>query len=76
MSGEGIPTLQADQLNVIAHHINSIRTGKDLWPDKQQWPQKLDTPESIAQEIHIAKLQRKKLQQQTDWQGFLESEWK
>ena len=57
MSGEGIPTLQADQLNVIAHHINSICTGKDLWPDKRQWPQKLDTTESIAQEIHIAKLQ-------------------
>ena len=32
--------------------------------------------EMIAQEIHIAKLQRQKLQQQTDWQGFLESEWK
>ena len=24
MSGEGIPTLQVDQLNVIAHHIYSI----------------------------------------------------
>ena len=76
MSGEGIPTLQANPLNVIAHHINSICTGKDLWPDKQQWPYKLDTAEMIAQEIHIAKLQRQKLQQQTDWRGFFESEWK
>jgi hypothetical protein len=24
MSGEGVPTLQPDQLNVIAHHLNSI----------------------------------------------------
>ena len=76
MSGKGIPTLQADQLNVIAHYINSIRTSKDLCPDKQQWPQKLDTAEMIAQDIHIVKLQRQKLQQQTDWQGFIESEWK
>ena len=44
MSGEGIPTLQAVQLNVIAHHINSLRTGKDLWLDKQQ-AEGLDPPE-------------------------------
>ena len=25
MSGEGISTLQTDQMNVIAHHIHSIR---------------------------------------------------
>ena len=42
MSGEGIPLLQADQLNEIAHHIHSTFTGKDLWPKKQNWPQKLD----------------------------------
>ena len=76
MSGEGISTLQADQLNAITHHIHSICIGKDLWPKKQQWPKKLDTVEMIAQEIHIAKLQQQKLQQQMDWQDFLESEWK
>ena len=26
MSGEGVPTLQADQLNVIAHHLHEINT--------------------------------------------------
>jgi hypothetical protein len=25
MSGEGVPTLQSDQLNVIAHHLNSFQ---------------------------------------------------
>ena len=30
MSGEGVPTLQADQLNVIAHHLNQINTNIDL----------------------------------------------
>ena len=34
MSGEGIPTLQTDQMNVIAHHIYSIRMKQDLWPEK------------------------------------------
>ena len=56
MSGEGIPTLQADQLNVIAHHIHSIQTNHDIWPNKQNWPQKLDTADIIEQEIYISKL--------------------
>ena len=30
MSGLGVPTLQADQLNVIAHHLNEINTSQDL----------------------------------------------
>ena len=34
MSGEGVPTLQADQLNVITHHLNEINTNVDLWPNK------------------------------------------
>ena len=35
-----IPTLQTDQMNVIAHHIHSIRMQQDLWPekDKTKWP--------------------------------------
>ena len=31
MSGERIPTLQTDQMNVIAHHIHSIQMKQDLW---------------------------------------------
>jgi len=57
MSGEGIPTLQADQLNIIAHHIYSIQTKHNLWPDKVQWPQTLKNLDVIEQEIHVSKLQ-------------------
>jgi hypothetical protein len=32
MTGEGLPTLHFDQLNVIAHHLHHISTG--LWPNK------------------------------------------
>jgi hypothetical protein len=31
MSGEGVPTLQSDQLNVIAHHLNNINNEEDIW---------------------------------------------
>ena len=34
MNGEGIPTLQADQLNVIAHHLTAMNTNCDVWKDK------------------------------------------
>jgi hypothetical protein len=30
MSGKGVPTLQSDQLNVIAHHLNSINNEEDI----------------------------------------------
>ena len=36
MSGEGVPRLQADQLNNVAHHLNQINTNVDLWPNKSQ----------------------------------------
>ena len=47
LSGEGIPTLQTDQMNVIAHHIHSICQKQDLWPDKQpnNWPMNIDSHE-------------------------------
>jgi hypothetical protein len=32
-SGEGVPTLHFDQLNVIAHHLHAINTGETLWKD-------------------------------------------
>ena len=74
MSGEGIPTLQADQLNVIAHHINSIRTNQNVWTDPTKWPAPLHSMITIAKAIEISKLQQKKLQKQPDWNGFLNSE--
>jgi hypothetical protein len=38
MTGEGLPTLHFDQLNVIAHHLHHITTGEYLWIDKTNWP--------------------------------------
>jgi hypothetical protein len=38
MTGEGLPTLHFDQLNVIAHHLHAMKTGHGLWLDKTQWP--------------------------------------
>ena len=43
MSGEGVLTLQADQSNVIAHHLNEINIKEDLWPNKEDWPHLLDS---------------------------------
>jgi len=74
MSGDGIPTLQTDQMNVIAHHIHSICTKHDLWSDKTAWPDAIDSSEMIDHDVKISKLQRKKLQLQDDWEGFRNSE--
>ena len=76
MSGEGIPTLQTDQMNVIAHHIHNIRTKHDLWTNKTAWPNTINSAKIIDHEVKISKLQQKKLQLQDDWEGFCLSEWK
>ena len=76
MSGEGVPTLQADLLNVIAHHLNEINTKVDLWPNKQDWPQLLDSPEIIPTQIKVNKLRWKHLKEIDEWDSFLKSEWK
>ena len=44
MSGEGVPTLQADQLNVIAYHLHEINTKEDLLPNKEEWPHLMGSP--------------------------------
>ena len=76
MSGEGVPTLQADQLNVIAHYLNEINTKVDLWPNKQDWPHLLDSPEIIPTQIKVNKLRRKLLKETDEWDSLLKSEWK
>ena len=76
MSGEGVTTLQADQLNVIAHHLHEINTKEDLWPDKKNWPHLMDSPEIIPIQAKVNKLRRKTLQKTPEWDSFLKSEWK
>ena len=50
INGIGIPALQVDQLNVIAHHVNKIQMEEngnvdisdldndDAWNDPTEWP--------------------------------------
>jgi hypothetical protein len=47
MGGKGVPTLQSDQLNVIAHHLYNINNEEDIWVDKTEWPQQMDSAEYI-----------------------------
>ena len=63
MSGEGVPTLQADQLNVIAHHLHTTKTKEDLWTDKSDWPIPIDSPDVMTERLKISRLTRRRVQQ-------------
>ena len=76
MNTTGIPTLQADQLNVIAHHIRSIQTEQDIWKDPLKWPVMIDLEQVLNKLIKIAAMRRKQLMDTPDLSGFLASEWK
>jgi hypothetical protein len=81
MSGEGLPTLQFDQLNVIAHHLNAMQNeGTDddnNWNDPLQWPPVTDDMiiAAIRKGIALPKLTRKRLLDSPDWPKFKGSEW-
>ena len=62
MSDEGVPTLQADHLNVIAHHLHEINTNGDLWPNKENWPHLMDSLEILPIQMNVNKLRQKTLQ--------------
>ena len=76
MSGEGVPTLQADQLNVIVHNLNAITTSEDLWPEENDWPTLIDSPEILPIQLKIKKLQWKMMKETPEWESFLKSEHK
>jgi hypothetical protein len=62
MSGEGVPTLQSDQLNVIAHHLNGINNEEDnIWVIKMEWPQQIDPAESIKEKVKINLMKQSKV---------------
>ena len=71
MNTSGILTLQADQLNVIAHHIQSIRTKQDIWEDPLEWPIMINSEPVLKKSIKIAALRQKQLMDTPDWSGFL-----
>ena len=76
MSGEGVSTLQANQLNVIAHHLHEINTKEDLWPNKEEWPHLMDSPEIVPIQMSVNKLKRRTLKETPEWKSFLKSEHK
>jgi hypothetical protein len=75
MSGEGVPTLQSDQLNVIAHHLNSINNEEDIWVDKTEWSQSINLEEAVKEKVRVNVMKRIKLKQTPEWDAFLKSEW-
>lgn len=76
-SSEGVPTLQFDQLNVIAHHLHAIRTGETIWNDPLSWPPIDDDTLHIAirKGLALPKLSRRKAKTLQEWPEFLKSEW-
>jgi hypothetical protein len=77
MSGNGLPTLQFDQLNVITHHLNAINSDGSTWNDPIQWPP-LDNTNIIAavhKGLALPKLSRRRLLDTPAWPKFKESEW-
>jgi hypothetical protein len=78
MTGEGLPTLHFDQLNVIAHHLHHISTGEDLWPNKGERPPIDDASITLAimKALAIPKITCQKAMQSTSWPKFRKSEWK
>ena len=76
MNCNGIPTLQADQLNVIAHHICSIQTQQNIWDNPEEWPDLIDSDEVHQASARISKLKRNQLKMTSDWESFRASEWK
>jgi hypothetical protein len=76
-SNKGVPTLQFDQLNVIAHHMHAIRTGKTLWDDPLSWPSLNNKTLhfAIMKGLAIPKLSHRKVKTMNKWSEFLKSEW-
>ena len=64
LNGNGVPTLQTDQLNVVAHHLNALKMKEDnhvakdiyheFWGDPMEWPDPID-------KFNISKLTRRKI---------------
>ena len=70
MRGEGVPTLQADQLNVIAHHLNEITTSEDLWPEKNDWLTLMNSPKILPIQLKVKILRQKMLKKTPQWKSF------
>lgn len=58
MGSEGVPTLQADQLNVISYQLNNINDQENGWKDKASlaWPAPINSDKVIKEKIKSNKL--------------------
>jgi hypothetical protein len=77
MSGEGLPTLQFDQLNVIAHHLNAMINKDDgTWNDLTQWPPVTNNMiiAAVRKGIALPNLTRKRLLDSPNWPKFKSSD--
>jgi hypothetical protein len=77
MSGDRLPTLQFDQLNIITHHQNAINNDGTTWNDPLQWPplDKDNIIASIQKGLALPKLTRRRLLDTPEWPKFKASEW-
>jgi hypothetical protein len=82
MSGNGLPTLQFDQLNVIAHHLNAMlhddKPDNDTtWKDPLQWPPVTDDMVivTVRKGIALPKLTLKRLLDSPECPKFKGSKW-
>ncbi len=77
MSGDGLPTLQFDQLDVITHHLNAINNDGATWNNPVKWPL-LDNDNIIAA-IHkgqvLPKLTGQQLLDTPEWKKLKDLEW-
>ena len=86
INGIGIPALQVDQLNVIAHHVNKIQMEEngnvdisdlkddDTWNDPTEWPDDIR-----KEKLKVSRLTRRKIMKDYDEETkrlFREQEWK
>jgi hypothetical protein len=72
-SSEGVPTLQFDQLNVIACHMHAINTGETLWNNTLSWPplNNKTLQFAILKGLTLPKLSRRKVKTMDKWPEFL-----
>mmetsp|Transcript_41292 Transcript_41292/g.99472 ORF Transcript_41292/g.99472 Transcript_41292/m.99472 type:complete len:279 (+) Transcript_41292:1836-2672(+) len=78
MNGEGIPTMAFDQLNVVAHHLSTLRSPEPSWMDSY-WPdlRDQDLDSIIRKGIAVPKMTHRKLKAAGDpeeWIKFKQSE--
>ena len=87
-TSEGIPQMHFDQLNVVAHHLHTMKTQEDQWNqlentwltgdnDANVWPpiSAEAITEAATKGLAMPKLSRKKLKDAETWPKWRKQEW-